>query len=368
MDIILHQIKIRDLFDKYHDSGEEGVIGYGGRLNIRPKYQREFIYKPDQEAAVMNTVLKGYPLNVIYWVKNEDGSLEVLDGQQRILSICRFLDNMYSIVIKNHHVQFHNLKENQKDLAEKILDYELMVFVIENGTDSERLDWFKIINIAGIVLSAQELRNAVYTGSWLTDAKKKFSKLNSLAYRLGNNYLRGEVVRQAYLETALSWISKGKIEDYMSKHQEDPNANQLWAYFSSIINWIQQTFPKYRMPMKGINWGELYDSYHTQVYDTDQLEKRISELMIDDDVTKKSGIYDYVLSGDEKKLSIREFTPQMKQSAYEKQKGICPICCKHFRLKEMEADHITPWSQGGRTIASNCQMLCKEDNRRKSNK
>lgn len=367
MDIVLRKIKIRDLVNQYHDAGEEGVTAYNGTLDIRPKYQREFVYKPEQEKAVINTVLKGFPLNVIYWVKNDDNYFEVLDGQQRILSICRFIDNMYSINMNENRFQFHNLIQSQKDLAEKILDYDLMVFIIENGTESEKLDWFKIINIAGEKLTTQELRNAVYTGSWLTDAKRKFSKSDSIAYRLANNYIKADIIRQGYLEKSLDWISKGNIEEYMSMHQNDPNANQLWGYFSSVITWVQSTYPNYRKEMKGINWGELYDEFKDSVINIVNLENEIVRLFIDEDVTNKSGIYNYVLTHDERKLSIRKFSDKMRRESYEKQKGICPVCKKHFELNEMEADHITPWSQGGPTTSKNCQMLCKADNRTKSN-
>ena len=237
-----------------------------------------------------------------------------------------------------------------------------------SGTDSEKLEWFKTINIAGEKLTEQELRNAVYVGTWVADAKKYFSKNGCAAYGIGSNYLTGSANRQDYLETAIDWISGGEIEDYMSKHQHDPNALALWNYFQSVITWVKGTFPKYRKEMKGIDWGTLYNKYKDVLQDTAKLEAQITDLMKDEDVTKKSGIYPYVLTGEEKYLSIRAFTDNQKREAYERQNGICVKCGKHFELNEMEADHITPWHSGGKTSAENCQMLCKDDNRRKSGK
>ena len=294
----------------------------------------------------------------MYWVKNEDGTFEVLDGQQRTISFCQYVNNDFSI----NNKAFHNLTQTEKNT---ILDYKCMVYFCE-GNDLEKLEWFKIINIAGEKLTDQELRNAVYTGSWLTSAKSKFSKTNCAAYKLAKEYVSGNPIRQDYLETVISWKNNGNIEEYMSIHQHDPNANELWIYFLNVIEWVKNTFPKYRSEMKGINWGELYNQYKTQLFDTDKLEKEIKKLMEDDDVTKKKGIYDYVLTRKEKYLNIRTFTESQKRTVYEKQNGVCPICKKHFQFNEMEGDHITPWHLGGKTEISNCQMLCKECNRRKS--
>lgn len=240
-----------------------------------------------------------------------------------------------------------------------------MIYFCE-GNDKEKLDWFKIINIAGEQLTAQELRNAVYTGPWLTNAKAAFSKSGCMAYSLAKDYINGSSIRQDFLQTALSWISKGEIEKYMSIHQHDPNANELWTYFRNVIEWVQLTFPKYRREMKGINWGRLYDEYNKEVFDTDKLEKEIQILMMDDDVTNKKGIYTYILTREEKHLSIRGFSESQKRAAYERQKGFCPKCGESFAYKEMQGDHIKPWSKGGRTIAENCQMLCETCNRIKS--
>ncbi len=235
-----------------------------------------------------------------------------------------------------------------------------------SGTDSEKLEWFKIINIAGEKLTDQELRNAVYAGSWVTDAKRYFSKTGCPAYGLGGDYLSGTAIRQDYLETTIKWISNDDIEDYMAKHQDKPNANDLWLYFQSVIAWIKSTFPRYRNDMKGINWGTFYNMYKDREVDPNKLEAQISRLMEDEDVSNKKGIYSYVLDGKEKYLNIRAFSKNQKREAYERQKGICPGCNEHFEIDEMEGDHITPWRDGGKTAAENCQMLCKEDNRRKS--
>lgn len=359
MKIELHEITVRDVAENYVDNAEEGVVGYGGKLNIRPKYQREFIYDDEKRNAVIDTIRKGFPLNVIYWVKNEDGTFEVLDGQQRTISFCQYVQGDFSI----DNRAFHNLTETEK---EQILNYKLMVYFCE-GNDKEKLDWFRIINIAGVKLTDQELRNAVYTGPWLSDAKLKFSKTNCAAYLLAKDYVNGSPIRQEILQTAISWIANGEIEKYMSIHQHDPNANELWMYFKNVIEWVKLTFITYRKEMKGINWGNLYDNFKGEIFNTEKLEQEIQALMIDDDVTSKKGIYTYVLTRNEKHLSIRAFTESQKRAAYEKQNGICKKCGKHFELIEMEADHITPWIKGGKTIPENCQMLCLDCNRRKSN-
>lgn len=361
MKIELQHIKVRDLVNDYQDNAENGIVGFNGLLNIRPPYQREFIYKDKQRNAVIDTVFRGLPLNVMYWAKCEDGTFELVDGQQRTISICQFANNDFSI----NERYFHNLLEDEKA---KFLDYEILVYICE-GTESEKLEWFKTINIAGEKLTDQELRNAVYTGTWITDAKRYFSKTGCNAYRIGSDYINGTPIRQDYLEKALEWISEGNIEDYMARHQHDPNAGELWRYFSSVIAWIETTFTKKRPKlMKGVDWGKLYNEFSTKLYDTNFLETEIQRLILDDDVTNKKGIYPFLLSGKEKYLSIRLFTDAMKLAAYEKQGGVCPICGGHHELNEMEADHITPWSEGGKTTLDNCQMLCRECNRRKSNR
>ena len=358
MKIALHEITVREIAENYVDNAENGVTGYNGRLNIRPKYQREFVYDEKKRNAVIETVIKGFPLNVMYWVKNSEDDFEVLDGQQRTISFCQYVNGDFSL----NNKFFHNLTVAEQ---QQILDYKLMVYFCE-GNDKEKLDWFQTINIAGEKLTDQELRNAVYTGSWLSDAKLKFSKNNCAAYLKGNKYLNAVPIRQEYLETALKWINKGEIEAYMALHQHDPNANELYLYFCRVIDWVEMTFVKYRKEMKGIDWGSLYNQFNGEVFDTASLEEQITELMADDDVSNKKGIYYYVLTRQEKYLSVRTFDNSMKRTAYEKQKGICPKCGKHFEIGQMEGDHITPWSKGGKTIAENCQMLCRDCNRKKS--
>lgn len=358
MKITLTEITIREIAEGYVDDHIDGVVGYGGKLNIRPKYQREFVYKDRQRDAVMETVVKNFPLNVMYWVINEDGTYEVLDGQQRTISICEYVTGIFSIDSR----YMHNLTEVEKA---QILDYKLTVYFCE-GNDKEKLDWFKTINIAGEKLSEQELRNAIYTGPWLSDAKRYFSKPHCTAYHIGSDYLSGSAIRQDYLETLIDWISNGKIEDYMAKNQHQANANELWLYFNAVINWIRVVFKEYRKEMKGIAFGPLYNSFKNKAFDADLLEEEIARLMEDEDVTKKSGIYEYVLTKKERCLSLRTFTDKQKREAYQRQKGICKKCKKHFHYPDMEADHIKPWSKGGKTISENCQMLCKQDNRLKS--
>jgi hypothetical protein len=360
MKIELNEIPIRDLVNGYVNDDMEGVSGYNNKLNIRPKYQREFVYNDKQRDAVIDTVQKDFPLNVMYWVKNEKGNYELLDGQQRTISICEYVAGKFSINYK----YFHTL---QKEEQEQILNYKLMIYICE-GTDKEKLDWFKIINIAGEKLYDQEIRNAIYTGEWLTDAKRHFSKNGCPAYGMASDYMSGSAIRQDYLETAIKWISNNNIEQYMADNQHDDNSNDLWLFFSSVIMWVKTIFPNYRREMKGIEWGFLYNRYKGQNYDAKKLEKQIITLMQDEDVTSKKGIYEYLLGGDEKYLNIRTFSDKMKREAYERQKGFCTICGKHFEINEMEGDHITPWHEGGQTIAENCQMLCRDCNRRKSGK
>ena len=358
MNIELKEITVRELTTGYQDNNENGVVGYNGRLDIRPPYQREFVYDEKERNAVLNTLQKDFPLNVMYWAVREDGDFEVIDGQQRTISICQYVKGDFSI----DGTYFHSLPT---DKSEQILNYTLMVYFC-SGEDSEKLDWFETINIAGKVLTKQELRNAVFSGSWVSDAKRYFSK-NSRP-KIGDEYLSGSANRQEYLETAIDWISDGNIKEYMSKNQHEPNANELWLYFQSVISWVKATFPKYRKEMKGLKWGFFYNDYKDQKFDSKKLEEQITELMIDEDVQNKKGIYSYVLTGKEKHLNIRAFSDKQKREAYERQKGICVECKQHFELNEMEADHIDPWHSGGKTTAENCQMLCKEDNRRKSGK
>ena len=360
MKIELKKITVSELTNGFKDNDENGVVGYGGKLDIRPPYQREFIYKDKQRDAVIDTITRNFPLNVMYWAVREDGNFEVIDGQQRTISACQYVNGDFSV----DGLAFHNLTKDKKD---QILNYELTIYFC-SGTDSEKLEWFKIINIAGERLTDQELRNAVYSGSWVTDAKRYFSKNGCPAFGIGSDYLNGSPIRQEYLETAIKWISKEKIEDYMSKHQHDQNASALWRYFQDVMTWVSTTFTKKRKFMKGVDWGMLYNTYKNESYNTKKIEEETAKLILDDDVTKKSGIYPYILTRNEKYLSIRAFSDATKQKIYEKQKGVCVACKEKFEIEEMEADHITPWHEGGKTIDKNCQLLCKECNRRKSGK
>jgi hypothetical protein len=381
MKIQLHQIKIRDVVAKYEDHNEKGVFGYNGLLDIRPSYQREFVYKPEQRNAVIETVKKGFPLNVMYWIVNlvPDPAnpnqtiqrYEVLDGQQRTISICQYVSGDFSV----GDIYFHNLPQDKKDA---FLDYELMIYFCE-GSESEKLDWFRAINIAGEKLTDQELRNAIYTGPWLSDAKDYFSRRNCVAEQKAARYLKGSPIRQEYLETVLRWISDGKIEEYMGKHQHEKDADALRQYFVKVIDWVERTFTTYRKEMDGLEWGEFYDTYQANQYNTKDLEKEIAQLMADEEVQNKRGIYEYVLSKGtlRKCLSLRAFDDKTKATVFQRQtkagtgKATCPMCnddTKLYTREEMEADHIIPWSKGGKTTLDNCQMLCRLHNGLKSNK
>lgn len=363
MKITLNTIKIRDLVDGYQDNDEAGVVGYGGRLDIRPPYQREFCYDDNQQQAVMDTVSNGFPLNTMYWVVRDDGRYEVLDGQQRTISICRYVNGSFS-----HNMRyFTNLQPDEK---ENILNYDLQVYFCE-GSESEKLSWFKTINIAGERLTNQEIRNAVFAGSWTAEAKKIFSKSNCAGKLLSDKYVNANPIRQELLETALSWFV-GKddklICKYMGQHQNDANANELWVYFQFVIAWVKAMFIVYRKEMKGIDWGSLYNQYHENSYDPARLEDEICSLIENDEVTNHKGIYYYLFDRKESHLSLREFDEKMKRKAYEQQGGICPLCKKHFEFSEMEGDHIIPWSKGGKTVMENLQMLCRLCNNTKSDR
>ena len=355
MKIELRQISVGAIALDYKDNNEDGVVGYGGNLNIRPPYQREFVYKDKQRDAVIDTITKGFPLNVMYWAKNEDGTYEVLDGQQRTISFCQFVNGDFSINDK----YFHTLTEYEQN---QILDYKVMVYVCE-GNDKERLDWFRTINIAGEKLTNQELLNINYTGEWLSHAKRLFSKSGCNAVKIADKYIKGSAIRQEVLELALSWISGGKdnIASYMANHCKETNANELWLHFSKVIEWVKILFPTYRKEMKGIDWGELYREYGNEFYDANELDRQISALMADEEVTSKKGVYEYVLSRgkNERVLSVRAFTDKDKRTAYERQNGICPICGEKHPIENMDGDHILEWSKGGRTTIDNLQMVCK---------
>ena len=374
MQITEQHITVRELYNGYKDSGDDGVIALDEQLDIRPPYQREFIYKIEQQKAVIDTVLKGCPLNVFYWAvrkpdANNPAKYEILDGQQRTLSLMRFLDGKYTVDINEVEQSFANLPD---DVQNRILDYELLVYICD-GTESERLEWFERINIAGEALNRQELLNAVYSGTWITSAKQWFSKPNGTAAQLSEHYVKRVAIRQEYLELALKWIARRDdttIETYMNDRAKDANAQELIEYYERILNWAKRTFPEKReREQSKVDWAKLYDENGTRTdLDPAVLETRVAELMADEEVTSKPGIYEYVLNGNERALSIRSFTDDQKREAYERQDGICLVTGKHYAIDEMEADHIIPWSQGGKTTIENCQMLSKKANRDKSNR
>ena len=364
------EVTVGDIACGYINNEEQGVRGYGGQLDIRPPYQREFIYNENEQQAVISTVLKGYPLNVMYWVRRSEDAecpYEVMDGQQRTLSLCEYVDGKFAYDFKNFFNQ-------PADIQKLILDYPLTIYLCE-GEPSEKLEWFKTINIAGKPLNEQEINNAVYAGPFVTDAKRHFSKSNCGAYRLGKDLVNGTPIRQEFLKKALEWMAEHETREgkpqsvvgYMAEHQHDPNANNLWTYFQNVLNWTITNFDlkKFKKIMKGLNWALYYDKYHSTTLDTADLASRISKLILDSDVQKQVGIIPYVLTGDERHLDLRGFPEDIKLAVWEKQHHICPSCQKEFDYEFMEGDHITPWREGGRTVIENCQMLCRECNRRK---
>jgi hypothetical protein len=364
MKIELKEITVAELVAGYEDRGDDGVVGFGGALDIRPPYQREFIYGEKQREAVIDSVMNGFPLNVMYWAKRENGTFEVMDGQQRTLSLCQFAAGDFPYFMRF----FTNFTDAER---ERFLAYKLMVYRCE-GTDEEKLRWFRTINIAGEKLTEQELRNAVYAGPWTADAKRYFSKANGPAKRLGGDYLAGSAIRQDYLETAIRWLCGGEPEGYMAAHQHDASASPLWLHFQNVISWVRTVFPHYRAKMKGLDWGKLFREYGPgtgRTYDPAALEARVAALLRDDEVQKDAGIWEFVLSGEaphkRKLLNLRAFSETQKEEAYERQGGLCAICGKHFELAEMQGDHIVPWSKGGKTLPDNLQMLCALCNQQK---
>lgn len=375
MEITEKKITVRDIVEGYDNDDEKGIRGYGGKLDIRPPYQREFIYSDKDKEAVIHSVLNNYPLNVMYWCKRaEDADVpyEILDGQQRTLSLCEYVSDGFSYDFK----YFSNLTPDVKD---KILNYELTIYICE-GTDSEKLDWFKIINMKKAELTQQEIRNAVYAGPFVSDAKRHFSKTNCAAYKLAKDIVSGSPIRQQLLEKALQWMvdhetrqgKKKTINGYMAMHQHDPNAGPLWAYFQQVINWAYDNFNvgKLKRVMKDLDWAKLYDEFSDKPLDNKANERRILELIDQGtvEIQNPKGIIPYVLTGDEQLLSLRAFPKSIRMKVYNRQGGKCAICGKPFPEEEMEADHILPWAKGGRTTIDNCQMLCRACNRKKSDK
>lgn len=373
MKIELKKLKIKDLIVGFVDNGDNGVYAFNGKLNIRPPYQREFIYDEKDRANVIDSIMNGFPLNTMYWCVTKNKTFEILDGQQRTLSICDYVKtNSWGFESKmfDKVLYYDRLPEDYK---ERFLNYELQIYVCD-GTESEKLKWFEIINIAGKTLTPQELRNAIYSGPWTIAAKKYFSKINGPGDNLSNNYIKATINRQELLEKVLQWISDKEntdVNNYMSKHQNDADSKELENYFEDVINWVKKIFIKDRKEyMKHIEWGLFYNKYkeETKNWNPNEIEEKIKKLMQDNDVERKIGIYEYLFDKQEKHLNLRTFNDNQKRSAYEKQNGICANCKKHFEFEKMQADHIVPWSKGGKTIESNLQMLCEECNKSKSNK
>lgn len=363
MEIELHEVTVRQVVEGYTNHGEEGVYGLGGKLDIRPQYQRNFIYDDEQRDEVVRTVKKNFPLNVMYWVIRDDGTFEVMDGQQRTISICDYVKGVFA-------VDGNFFQSLSKKFQETILNYKLTIYFCR-GDDDEKLAWFKVVNIAGEKLFNQEILNATYAGKFVNEARAYFSQRNCAAYRLSKDYLRGEPIRQEILETALKWICDLKncsIEEYMSKHKSG-DAEELKKYFRCVFVWVKRLFPIYHKEMREIDWGKFFNRYGGKKFDVEEITRRVEELRDDDEVQSMSGIYKYLLTGEEKHLSLRAFDKATRKIIFNRQGGQCAFCGKKFKSHdEMEADHIKPWSKGGKTIPDNCQMLCKACNRRKGNR
>ena len=369
----------------YNEAEGKGLFGLSGRLTIQPEYQRNYLYAEQngaREIAVIESVLKGYPIGLLYFNKVDDEHLEVLDGQQRITSLGRFLTRKFAVVINGMEQYFDYMAE---DLKKKILETELLVYECE-GTESEIKEWFKTINIVGLPLEEQEILNAVYCGSFVTLAKEVFSNSQNANVNKWAAFLKGNVKRQAYLHTALEWVSKGNVSGYMSLHRNDDNIREMQTYFDSVIDWASGVFSNIEKEMCGLPWGELYEKYHKQPYDPAKVAAKQRELYEDYYVKNKKGIYEYILGGcqDTRLLEVRCCDEPTKKSVYARQTALaqaqgisnCPHCVqenganksKIWKLAEMDADHVTAWSKGGATDVSNCQMLCRTHNILKGNK
>lgn len=381
-------ITVEDVCDGfvYNELEGKGLFGLSGKLTIQPEYQRNYIYASDggkREADVIDSVLKGYPLGVIYFNKVNDGKLEVLDGQQRITSLGRFVTGKFAIKDQDGNEQyFGGMAKNKRTT---ILKTELLIYECE-GTESEIKEWFKTINIVGVPLNDQERLNAVYSGSFVTLAKEEFSNSQNANVQKWSAYVKGSVNRQEFLERALDWVSKGKISDYMSQHRGDKDIKELKTYFRTVIDWIEGVFPDAKDEMCGLEWGRLYEAYHAKAFDPAKVAAEVQKLLEDSYVTDKRGIFEYILGGsrDTKLLNVRVFDEATKKSTYAKQTAAasrakesnCPLCAighdankgKEWKLAEMDADHVAAWSKGGATNAKNCQMLCKTHNRAKGNR
>lgn len=387
------KLTIKDLVEGFNENTKTGsVVAYNGKLNVRPPYQREFVYEIDKQKAVIDTVLAEYPLNVMYWAKTPEGTFELMDGQQRMLSICKFFEDQYSIKMEVAGKVYEKTFSNIGSKKDTFLNYPLTVYICE-GSEDEKLAWFKIINIAGVKLTEQEMRNAIYNGPWVTDAKKYFSTVKGEGYlsegHISNGHTYGDyinvvggaqsekenaVVRQKLLEIVLKWAvdkynrdygRKETIESYMDLHRTDKDARELWRYYEDVIEWVKTTFPNYTDIMKGIDWGILYNKYHEN--DNSKAQKKVDKLMkMKDEISNLNKVYEAVLSNDLKMINTRAFKDIDRKWAYKKQNGICPYCKEKFDYEKMHGDHIIPWSKGGMTDRDNLQMLCTDCNLKKS--
>ena len=362
----------------------KGLYGLSGRLTIQPEYQRNYIYADGKrDVAVIDSVLKGYPIGLIYFNKVGDDQYEVLDGQQRITSLGRFVEGVLSIIDENDLPQ--NINSIAQDRREKILKTPLLIYICE-GTETEIKEWFRTINIAGVPLKPQELLNAVFSGPFVTKAKEEFSNSQNAHIQMWSHFISGTANRQDFLERALDWVSHGHISDYMKQHRHDDNIAELKTYFNAVLGWVNSVFPTTYDKMKGLEWGRLYETYHKQPYDPQRVDERVAALLDDPQVENKSGVFEYVLGGeqDTRLLNVRVFDEKVKRMVYKlqteaaEQKGTsnCPYCAighdaartRIWKLSEMDADHVSAWSKGGATTIENCQMLCKTHNRAKGNR
>ncbi len=374
MDVELREIPVREVLNGYVNNGDDGVVGYGGRLNIRPKYQRNFVYREAQREAVLHTILNGLPLNTMYWAVRDDGGFEIIDGQQRTMSIAEYVNSPITINVDGTRLGFANLSD---EVQNRIMDYKLMIYLCK-GTWDAKIAWFKTVNTAGATMTNQEIRNAVFSkgdAAWLADAKRHFSKNGGPAHTIGNKYVRGDPVRQEYLETVLRWITDGTsdgIEDYMATHQHDEDARPLWDHYRKVIDWIHSVFGEQGLKgMEGNDWGKWYREFGDRTFNREQMTIDVEALLKDEDVSNDKGVYPYLLSGKHPEyrryLSLRGFTKRTKQAVHAKQKALCFMCDKGpLRLSEMEADHIKRWVDGGPTTPENCQMLCKPCHKNKT--
>lgn len=384
--ILKTDLTVKDISDGfvYNEYEGKGLFGWNGKLTIQPEYQRNYIYADGKkDVAVIDSLLKSYPLGLLYFVKVGDDKYEILDGQQRVTSFGRFITNKFAI--KDEHGMEQYFDGLAKNLQDKILDSQLTIYICE-GEESEIKEWFKTINIVGVPLNNQELLNAIYSGPFVTMAREEFSNSQNANIQKWSAYIKGDVNRQEYLATALNWVSKGNIDSYMSQHRFDTNITELKAYFNSVITWASTVFKDVKSDMRGLEWGRLYEMYHNNSYDPNKVSETLCKLYADSQVQDTKGICEYILGGckDTKLLNIRVFDDNTKRVVYEKQtkeaklKDIsnCPLCAigndnnktRIWELKEMDADHVTAWSKGGSTDIDNCQMLCQTHNRAKGNK